>query len=82
MEKCLSRAAAVLGRHGLAYALDSYIEEDRQYGYVWGWSSDARATAEVSCDRKNKETDLMFAEYTDDQSKTLEKWKALESDEW
>ena len=82
VSNCLNRATVALTKNALSTGLQSHTDEDRRFGYVYGWSSDGTATAEIDCDMDENESNLVYARYSDDQDATFELWKAIRDARW
>ena len=82
VNKCISRASAALARNGLSRLLDSKVNDDGQYGYVYAWNSDRTAVAEITCDRKKKVSVLGYSRYASDTDLTFKSFKLLRDSNW
>ena len=82
--KCITRASAALARNGLGHNVGTTINDDEQYGAVWGWNSNRTETAEISCNRRKELSILGYAHFGDkkEHSTTFKRWKVLRDSRW
>ncbi len=81
IQGCILRATAALAKAGIGEFINNDIT-DKSYGVVYGWNSDGTETAEVSCDKENKETILLYANYSSSDKKTFARWEDLKKARW
>ena len=80
---CVARASATLAENGLSKSIGTSINEGEQYGIAYGWSRDGTETAEISCNRKQKLTILVYANFTNKEMSTIwKRWKILKDSRW
>ena len=82
VSNCVTRATVALTKNGLSTGLKTEIEDDGRYGFVYGWSPDSTASAEIDCDMDEKESNLSYARYSEDQDLTWELWNRLKDSRW
>ncbi len=82
VNKCISRASAALARNGLSEELNSKVDDDGQYGYVYAWNPDRTAVAEITCDREKKVSVLGYSRYASDTDLTFKIFKLLRDSNW
>ena len=81
VQGCILRATAALAKAGIGEFINNHIA-DKNYGVVYGWNSDGTETAEVSCDKENNETILIYANYSSSDKKAYARWEELKRARW
>tara|TARA_B100000073_G_C23666157_1_gene546637 strand:- start:42 stop:425 length:384 start_codon:yes stop_codon:yes gene_type:complete len=80
--ECIARASAALANNGLGNEISSEINDNNQYGIVYGWNRNGTETAEIECNMDNKTSFLGYAAFSDDPDSIFEKWRLLRDSDW
>lgn len=80
--KCITRASAALAKNGLGDNISSSINDDEQFGIVYGWNTDGTETAEITCNRDEKLSLLGYSAFSEDLKSVFKKWKLLKDSRW
>ena len=79
---CMTRASAALANNGLGNQINTKMNDEKQFGIVYGWNRDGTETAEISCNSGENKSFLAYAAFSNDPDLIWKKWNLLKDSSW